>query len=106
MEFRILGPLEVVSEGQTLEISSPQQRALLVLLVLNANRVLSSDSIADRIWDGRLPDSGTKALAFHVSRLRDALAPGRQHGKPAGGIETEAGGYVLRADPEIGRAHV
>jgi DNA-binding SARP family transcriptional activator len=100
VEFRILGPLEVVADERTLAIPSGQQRALLALLVLNANRVLSPDRIADALWGDRLPDSGTKALAFHVSRLRDALAPGRAPGGPAGGLETVPGGYVLRTDPD------
>jgi DNA-binding SARP family transcriptional activator len=99
MEFRILGPLEALADGRALAIPSGQQRTLLALLVVNANRVLSPDRIVDEVWGGRLPATGTKALAFHVSRLRDALAPGRRPGTPAGGLETEAGGYVLRVDP-------
>jgi DNA-binding SARP family transcriptional activator/ABC-type glycerol-3-phosphate transport system substrate-binding protein len=100
VEFRILGPLEVVEDGRALAIASPQQRALLALLVINPNRVLSPDWIADRLWDGRLPDSGTKALAFHVSKLRDSLAPDRLPGRAAGGVETEAAGYILRVTTE------
>ena len=83
-----------------LAIPSGQQRALLALLVLNANSVLSADRIVDAVWGDEAPGSGTKVLAFHVSRLRDALAPGRQPGEPAGGLETVAGGYVLRVDPD------
>lgn len=100
MQFRILGPLEAIAEGRVLAIPSRQQRALLALLVVNANRVLSPDRIVDAIWGDELPGSGTKALAFHVSRLRDALAPGRRPGSPAGGIETQSGGYLLRVDPD------
>ncbi len=99
MEFRILGPLEALADGRPLTIPSGQQRTLLALLVVNANRVLSPDRIVDEVWGGRLPGSGTKALAFHVSRLRDALSPGRRPGAPAGGLETQPGGYVLRVDP-------
>lgn len=99
MEFRILGPLEVVADGQALAVPPGQQRALLLLLILNANRVLSAERILDEIWGERAPASGTRVLAFHVSRLRDALAPGRAPGAPAGGLETDAGGYVLRIDP-------
>jgi DNA-binding SARP family transcriptional activator len=101
VEFRILGPLEVIADdGRALALPAPQQRAVLALLVLNANRVVSSDRVLDEVWNGNPPASGAKALAFHVSRLRDALAPGRRSGDSAGGLETEAGGYVLRIDPE------
>ena len=115
MEFRILGPLEVVEDGHSLAVPSGHQRALLALLLVNANRVLTPDRIADELWGDDLPATGTKALAFHVSRLRDALAPGRGRGDSAGGLETEPGGYILRVDPEaidavrferlVGRAH-
>ncbi len=99
MEFRILGPLEVLQDGRRLAIASGQQRALLVLLLVNVNRVLTPERIADELWGDKLPARGTKALAFHVSRLRDALAPGRRRGDPTG-LDTEVGGYVLRVDPE------
>ena len=100
MEFRILGPLEVVDDGRVLALPTGTQRTLLALLIVNANRVLAPDVIAEAVWGADLPASGPKALAFHVSRLRDALAPGRRPGAAAGGLVTEAGGYVLRADPE------
>jgi DNA-binding SARP family transcriptional activator len=100
VEFRILGPLEVLADRRVLSIQSSRQRALLALLVMNANRVLSPDRILDAVWADQAPASGTKVLAFHVSRLRDALAPGRRAGEPTGGLETEAGGYVLRVDPD------
>ena len=70
MEFRILGPLEVIADGREVAISSPQQRALLALLVVNANRVMAPDRIVDDVWEGRLPATGTKALAFHVADRR------------------------------------
>ena len=100
MEFRILGPLEVVDDGRILDMPAGHQRTLLALLIVNANRVLSPVRIADEVWGARLPATGAKALAFHVWRLRDALAPGRLPGVPGGGLETAAGGYVLRVDPE------
>jgi len=100
VEFRILGPLEVLADGQALSIPSTRQRTLLALLIVNANRVVSPDRMLDEVWGDEAPASGTKILAFHVSRLRDAIAPGRRAGDPAGGLETEAGGYVLRVDPD------
>ncbi len=100
MEFRILGPLEVVDDGHILAMPAGHQRMLLALLIVNANRVLAPDRIADEVWGDSLPVSGTKALAFHVSRLRDALSPGRRPGDGGGCLQTEAGGYVLRVAPE------
>jgi DNA-binding SARP family transcriptional activator len=100
VEIRILGPLEVLADEHAIEITSARQRALLTLLAVNANRVVTPDRIVEDVWGTDTPASGTKVLAFHVSRLRDALAPGRRSGEPSGGLETEAGGYVLRVDPD------
>ena len=45
VEFRILGPLEVVEDGRTLRLGSRKQRALLALLVLHADKVVSRDRL-------------------------------------------------------------
>ncbi|MBA3427912.1 MAG: transcriptional regulator, partial [Actinobacteria bacterium] len=50
LEFRILGPLEVVGPGGPLELGGPKQRATLAILLLNANRVVSIDRLADQLY--------------------------------------------------------
>lgn len=96
MQFRILGPLRVVNGDRVLEVSSPRQRALLGLLLVHAGRVVSSERVLDELWGDEAPPSGRGAVAFHVSRLRRALAAG---GDGTDAIETRDGGYVLRIDP-------
>ena len=98
MEFRVLGPLEVIGDGRRLTIASGRQRALLALLIINANRVVSTDRIIDALWGDGGPESGAKAVAFHVSKLRDALSPGRWRGQGPGVIATDPAGYVLRVE--------
>jgi DNA-binding SARP family transcriptional activator/ABC-type glycerol-3-phosphate transport system substrate-binding protein len=100
VEFRILGPFKAVEDGRTVPITSSRQRALLALLVLHANEPLSADRIVGELWGDSPPGSGAKAVAFHVSRLRRALAtqPGRNDGRSI--LATTPAGYVLRADPD------
>ena len=50
MEYRVLGPLEVVRQGRTLELGSGKQRALLAALLLHANEVVSTDRLIDALW--------------------------------------------------------
>src|SRR5436190_11971445 len=50
LQFRILGPLEVSRESQSLALGSPKQRALLAVLLLHANEPLSRDRLVDEIW--------------------------------------------------------
>jgi DNA-binding SARP family transcriptional activator len=92
LEFRILGPLEVVDRGRTLALGGPRQRALLALLLTRANRVVSRDELIDELWDGDAPDGARNALQYHVSRLRKALAP---HDV----LVTRDPGYMIRVAP-------
>jgi YVTN family beta-propeller protein len=73
MEFRILGPLEVESDGQVLPIGSRQPRALLTLLLLDANRVVSRDRLFEALWGEEPPETAANALQVYVSQLRKAL---------------------------------
>jgi DNA-binding SARP family transcriptional activator len=91
MEFRVLGPLEVFETGRALEIGGLKPRALLALLLLNANRVVSFERLVDALWEEAPPETATKALQVYASQLRKALGRDR--------IATQAGGYVLRVSP-------
>jgi DNA-binding SARP family transcriptional activator len=93
MDFRILGPLEVVDQGRTLGLGGPRQRALLALLLTHANNVVSSDRLIDELWGTDAPGNATNALQYHVSQLRKALAP-------SDAIATQDPGYVIHVTPE------
>ncbi len=91
MEFRILGPLEVVGgDGVPLRLGSVRERALLGLFVLHANEVLSTDRIVDELWPGDPPDTAAKIVQVYVSHVRRALGSAREL------LETRPPGYVLR----------
>src|SRR3954465_11334361 len=90
MEFRILGPLEVSADGRGLDPGGPKQRALLALLLLEANHVVPRDRLIDALWDESPPETARKAPQVHVSQLRKAL--GRER------LETADPGYLLRVD--------
>ena len=91
MEFRLLGPLEVLSEGQTLPIGGAKQRGVLALLLMAPNEVVSTDRLIDEVWGHRPPKSVEASLQNCISNLRVAL--GREL------IETRPPGYLLHVDP-------
>ena len=72
MEFRILGPLEVVEDGEPLDVGPRKQRMLLALLAVNANRVVTTDRILEELW-GEEAEGKENALWVYISRLRAAL---------------------------------
>ena len=90
MDFRILGPLEVWDGDSEIPVRGAKQRALLAVLLLNANEVVSTDRLIDLLWGENPPDAGATALRVRVSQLRKAL------GKGGDAIVTQAPGYVLR----------
>jgi DNA-binding SARP family transcriptional activator len=92
MEFRILGPLEVVEDGRPIALGGPKQRALLALLLLTPNRPVSVDRLVDVLWSGE-PPTASNALQYHVSRLRKTLGDGAA-------IVTQEPGYLIHVDPD------
>jgi DNA-binding SARP family transcriptional activator len=93
VEFRILGPLEVVEGGRPLTLGGPRQRALLAILLTRANEVVSNDRLIDELWGARPPRTATNALQYHVSRLRKTLGPSEA-------ILTREPGYLIRVAPD------
>lgn len=90
MEFRILGPLEVVDDGRPVSIRRGKEQALLIFLLLHPNEVVSSGQLIDALWDERPPPTASKILQNAVSHLRKELGEGR--------IVTRDPGYLLRLD--------
>jgi DNA-binding SARP family transcriptional activator len=90
MEFLLLGPLEVSSQGRLLDLGGLKQRALLALLLLEANRVVSRERLIDALWEQEPPETARKALQVYVSQLRKLL--GRER------LLTRPPGYLLSLD--------
>jgi YVTN family beta-propeller protein len=90
LEFRILGPFEVLEDDRRLVLGGPRQRALLAILLLHRGEVVSSDRLIDELWGERPPATAAKTLQGYVSHLRKALGDGL--------LVTRGGGYVLQAD--------
>jgi YVTN family beta-propeller protein len=92
MEFRILGPLEVVDDGRPVSIRRGKEQALLAYLLLHANEVVPSGRLIDVLWDERPPPTASKILQNAVSHLRKQLGDGR--------LLTRDPGYILRVEKD------
>ena len=90
MEFRVLGPLEVVAAGQPLDLGTPRQRTLLGLLLVHAGEVVSYDRVVEDLWDGDPPATARHTLQSYVHRLRRTL------GADAWRLTTRPPGYRLK----------
>jgi DNA-binding SARP family transcriptional activator len=92
IEFRVLGPLEVLVEGHALELKRRKQRSLLALLLLHAGEVVSTDRLIEELWAGKPPKAAVGSLQNLVSALRKQLG--------AETVQTQAPGYRLAVDTD------
>jgi DNA-binding SARP family transcriptional activator len=92
MKFRILGPLDVRDGDREVRLRGGKERALLALLLVNANRTLALDGIVDELWGEDVPETAPKMVQIYVSHLRKALPPEMLHTRPPG--------YALVIEPD------
>ncbi len=105
MEFRILGPTEVLDGGRRVPIPSGRGRALLALLSLHAAGPVSTDRLIDELWGENPPPTARTVVHGLVLRLRGLLEPGRARNQPGVLIERADNGYRLAIEPESVDAH-
>jgi YVTN family beta-propeller protein len=94
LQFGVLGPLEASRDGVGLDLGPRKQRAVLALLLLNANRVVATERLIDALWGDSPPESARSALQVYVAGLRKAL------GSDGEALRTRAPGYVLDVEPD------
>jgi DNA-binding SARP family transcriptional activator len=92
MEFRLLGPMEVLDGDEPVALGGPKQRALLARLLLSPNRTIAIDRLVDDVWGEEAPESATKMVQIYVSQLRKLLG--------AELILTRPPGYLAAVDGE------
>ena len=92
MEFRILGPFEVLDGSRAVALGGRRKRAVLAILLLHGNRVVSSDRLIEELWGERPPATALQTVRVHVSQIRKALGTDLLRTLPAG--------YVLELGPD------
>ena len=96
IDYRLLGPFEVASDGHVLDVGGLKQRALLAILLLHANQAVHRDVLIDQLWGEHPPAGADHAVGVYIWRLRKTLDP--VAGSPC--VLTRAGGYLLQVTPE------
>jgi YVTN family beta-propeller protein len=95
VEYRILGPLEVCDDDELVELGPGKERALLAVLLLEANAVVPRERLLDELWGESPPATAAKALNVHVSQLRKRLG-----GAGDNPIATRPPGYAIELQAE------
>jgi DNA-binding SARP family transcriptional activator len=86
VRFEVLGPVRGWHGETELELGSPQQRAVLAMLLLARGRQVSLSGLIDGLWEGDVPRSAAGTVRTYVSRLRSRV----------NSIESIGDGYVLQ----------
>lgn len=90
MQFRLLGPLEVIADnGSAVDIGPAKDRTLLAVLLLHVNETVSTARLVEELWGAVPPPSAVKLVQTYVSHLRKVLGDD---------LETRPPGYALRVD--------
>ena len=92
MEFRVLGPLEVVEDGRVVPLGGRRQRVVLARLLVRANELVPTGTLIDEVWGDEPPEAVRNSLQSYVSHLRKALGDER--------IRSGSGGYMLTAEAD------
>ena len=91
VQYRVLGPLAATSGARPVSLGGKRQRTVLALLLANANRSVSQETLVDAVWSGQPPETGTRTLHSYISTLRRLLD---------GAITREGEGYMLTVESE------
>lgn len=93
VEFRILGPVDILVDEQALRLGSPKERCVLAMLLWRMGQPVAADALVDAVWGDRPPASARASLHSYVSRLRNTLKGA------AARLQWRSGYYLLEADP-------
>jgi pentatricopeptide repeat protein len=96
VDFRLLGPLEVRRDGAVLALGGPRQRAVLAVLVLRANEVVTVRTLVEAVWE-TAPVSADTNIRTYIAALRRLL---RECGEGGGRLITRPSGYLFTAGPD------
>jgi len=96
MEFRMLGPVEVRRGEESLALGGAKQRALLAILLVHANHIVSRERLAELLWGDEPPSTADHVIEVYVSQLRRVLEP---EGAPYKVLVHKPAGYVLQVAP-------
>jgi YVTN family beta-propeller protein len=96
IQFRMLGPLDVVVGGEERAVPGDKLQALLARLLLERNRPVATERLVDDLWGGEAPSTARQSLHAHIARLRRLLATA-DDGQVLG---NDRRGYILTAADE------
>lgn len=98
LHFGLLGPVCAWRDGAEIDLGPGKQRAVLAVLLLQANRPVPTSTIVDAVWGDDPPGNGLNVVQKHVSGLRRALEPDRLPRLPSRLLTLTEAGYTIHVE--------
>jgi DNA-binding SARP family transcriptional activator len=98
VEFRVLGPVGIVSDGGYVRLGGTKARTILAAMLVRPGKVVSTDQLIDAVWGEQPPATAPALIQTQIAALRKVLAAvgGVGGGDPAPGIVTVSPGYLVQ----------
>ncbi len=96
LEYRALGGLSVVDGGAELSLGGSRQRRLAAVLLIDRNRVVSVDRLAEIVFAGAPTPGAATTLRSYVARLRRVVEAAGSGSR----VVTRPPGYMLEVGDE------
>ena len=100
MEFQLFGEVRLTAEGQSFDVGTPRQQAVLAALAVDIGHAVPIETLIDRVWGQNPPEQARNVLYSHLSRIRRLLARDGDIG-----ITRRSTGYLLTVDPSAVDLH-
>ncbi len=101
--FGLLGPVQVGVAGRWVDPGPPRQRCVLAALLVDAGRLVTWDTLIDRVWGDAPPTGGRHSLYSHIARVRRVL---ERTAMSDARLVRQSGGYRLEIDPDLVDVHL
>lgn len=98
IEFRLLGSVELVVDGKTIDLGPSKQRGIIAAMLAEPERPISTEALVDRVWDDP-PDTVRHSVYTYMTRLRRILRTATAYSEETAAIGRTVGGYRLDVDP-------
>lgn len=95
VEIRLLGPVLLLASDQVLDVGPPQRCAVLAALAVDAGRLVTTETLIDRVWGGSPSAKARRTLHAHIARLRRLLEQAARQSRTTARISSRSGGYLL-----------
>lgn len=96
LRFEVLGPMRGWRGAREIDLGAPKQRAVLAVLLLRREQVVTPAELVDAIWGENPPPRAADAMYRYISGLRKALEWRRTARAPAEVLTHVSAGYSIR----------